>query len=169
LCPRPATDRRYWRRLSLTRTGGIRSIGCRKSHGPVKIVAEAVGFGRAERTMAIGRNFPNIWDAGLTLASLADSGYRVGGRVFDGRKRPLANATVSLLSPYTDGKFTQIRTDLQGHFLFDNVAPGEYVVIVTRPAYEAASRLVTSLPSRSNMAEDFMLAACKRCPEGRLK
>ena len=43
------------------------------------------------------------------------------------------------------------------------------VVIVTRPAYEPASRLVESTPETANIASVFTLAPCKNCPAGRLQ
>ncbi len=77
----------------------------------------------------------------------------------DGCDRPL-------LRPHMDGRLTQLRTDAAGRFLFDNVDEGAHVVIVTRPAYEAASRLVESTPSTSNVASTFTLTPCKKCPRG---
>jgi hypothetical protein len=138
-------------------------------NGPVRIVAEANGFSRAEHTMVIARNYPNIWDAGLALARLFDTGHQVSGAVVDQQKRPLADATVSLLRPNIDGRLSQVRTDKAGRFLFDNVDQGAYVVIVTRPAYEADSRLVAAKPSAKAAPETFTLAPCKRCPTGRVE
>jgi len=137
--------------------------------GLIKIVAEANGFARATRTMVLARNYPNIWDAGLALGRLGDTGHRVVGIVVDARKRPVSDATVSIVRPHIDGKLYQLRTDAAGRFLFDNLDPGAYVVIVTRPAYDPTSRLVETTPSTSKAgAETFTLASCKRCPSGRL-
>lgn len=119
--------------------------------------------------MVIARNHPNLWDAGLALARLFDTGHRLAGAVVDQQKRPVTDATVSLLRPHVDGNLYQVRTDKEGRFVFNNIDEGAHVVIVTRPAYEAASRLVHATPSDSNAApETFTLAPCKRCPTGRL-
>jgi hypothetical protein len=137
--------------------------------GPIKIVAEARGFARATHTMSLARDYPNLWDAGLKLGRLADTDHRLVGIVVDARKRPVSDATVSVLRPHIDGELDQVRTDAAGRFLFDNIDPGAYVVIVTRPAYEPASRLVEATPSTSKAGpENFTLASCKRCPQGRL-
>jgi hypothetical protein len=137
--------------------------------GPVNVVVSGDGFSRIERTMVIARNHPNLWDAGLPLARLFDPGRRVAGAVVHQKKRPVTDATVSLVRPHIDGRLSQVRTDKEGRFVFDNVDEGAFVVMITRPAYEAASRLVESTRSDSNAApETFTLAPCKRCPTGRL-
>jgi hypothetical protein len=137
--------------------------------GPVRIVAQADGFAPAQHTMVIGRNHANIWDAGLALGRLFDPGYRLAGAVVDSQKQPLADATVSLLRPHFDGSLLQVRTDKAGRFSFDNLDEGAYIVTVTRPAYEASSRLVETTPGNAKLTQQtFTLAPCKRCPTGRL-
>jgi hypothetical protein len=138
--------------------------------GPVKLAAELNGFRHAERVMSLARNYPNIWDAGLVLGRLFDPGFRLAGAVVDERKRPVADATVTLIRPHIDGDVVQVRTDMAGRFLFEVVDEGALIVIVTRPSFEAASRLVDATPWNSKAApEVFTLATCKRCPEGRLQ
>src|SRR5687767_9866324 len=60
----------------------------------------------------------------------------IKGTVIDtSEKRNLANSVVALLRPVDSVLVSFTRTDAAGHFTLQKLSPGQFLIMVTRPAY----------------------------------
>lgn len=75
----------------------------------------------------------------ISLASVAQTGAKVSGVVLDGQKAPMAAATVCLMTA-KDSTLNKVVASLNmGGFVFENVAPGSYFILVSAVGHQKVS------------------------------
>src|SRR5712691_6234085 len=77
------------------------------------------------------------WSSGFLPALMAQQPGQVQGTVEDPQRAPVAQAAVKLI-PQSTGTALKAVTDDAGHFVFTEVAPGEYLVQVKMQGFEKA-------------------------------
>jgi len=98
---------------------------------------EAIAFGNKQERIAfaIGYNFPLIKEKEEVPPPVVEKFYKVIGKVFDSETKEPLVATVKMGAK-------EITTDNNGLFEFDNVATGEYTIMVRKDGYEEQEKMV---------------------------
>ncbi|GAC1326747.1 MAG: hypothetical protein NVS3B11_23860 [Collimonas sp.] len=67
---------------------------------------------------------------------------QISGAIHDALGHPLADATVALKDA-TGNAVASTRSDQQGHFVFSDIAPGNYAISVGKPSFQSENGTVT--------------------------
>ncbi len=89
--------------------------------------------------------FAMVFTTAVSLRAQGNSYGKISGVVRDVSDAVVSNAEVSLMNA-NQGTLSRTRTDTQGHFQFNQVRPGSYVVVVNRPDF-ATHRVSVQLAS----------------------
>jgi hypothetical protein len=87
------------------------------------------------------RKADRVLDAGIPVGythGLAE--IPVAGQVRATDNDKLENATVTLVNAYDPGETQQVRTDKNGRYRMTLIQPGQYIIFVTGPGFEAAAK-----------------------------
>ena len=101
-----------------------------------------------------------------TFSTVMAQRGKITGKVFTTAREALGGATISLLTPKDSITKRSVISDSTGLFVFDNVAPGAYLVKVTALNYQPIIKLVRLTPSKNIALDSVLLAGSFESMEG---
>lgn len=134
--------------------------------GRYKVTVSLKGFVTERRRINIENGLSLELNFGLLVGH--PGGQRpieLSGTVLGRRKRPLANATVTVASAFNDHLTYTTKTDRKGRYRADIYYPGRYTVRASKPGFLDTSRsivLLGKVPSQRKKVHLVMVPA----PEG---
>lgn len=129
--------------------------------GQHTISARLRGFREEKKTLVLAGGEQASIDFGLEVGRLTDLPETiVSGYVQDEGRKPLQNATVTLVNAFNYRLTFQARSDKEGRYAFRVSNPGQYIVIVSKSGFmvNAKAILVPAKEESEKHIVDFLLS-----------